>query len=106
MAGLDVDAKSVRVWRYQQTTVKVALELIGAAGLDNPAKLKPGHIMRRTAGGEQVRSLSELHPNVKPGDLIRMQDTPLDELKRDQQPYYRIHAAWNLGQQDLASSPR
>lgn len=47
MQGLDIDDKAERVYRYHKNTIHSFLELLGAAGFDDPHQLKPHHIYRR-----------------------------------------------------------
>ncbi|MCA9001803.1 MAG: FMN-binding glutamate synthase family protein, partial [Planctomycetes bacterium] len=44
MQGLDVDDKAPRVQAYHRETINSLLELVGAAGLDDPAQITPHHI--------------------------------------------------------------
>ncbi|NNL84341.1 MAG: FMN-binding glutamate synthase family protein, partial [Myxococcales bacterium] len=66
--GLDVKHKQERVRRYQQRTVRAALELIAAAGLGHPSELTPRHILRRLAAGG-IASYEELRESIEPGCL-------------------------------------
>jgi glutamate synthase domain-containing protein 2 len=47
MKGLDVEDKAERVYRFHKNTVHAFLELLGAAGFDDPQQLKPHHVWRR-----------------------------------------------------------
>lgn len=60
VVGLDVEDKSDRVHRYHHHTVHAFLELLGAAGFDNPDQLEPRHIRRRV----------DLHTNKHYGELF------------------------------------
>ncbi|KAJ3205568.1 hypothetical protein HDU82_005120 [Entophlyctis luteolus] len=67
--GLDILDKSKRVYRFHNSTLHMAMELIGAMGLDSPAKLEPRHIMKRVSVSH-VASFEELYPSVEPGSLL------------------------------------
>ncbi len=68
-SALDVDSKARRVASYQRATVHAFLELIGAAGLDNPAQLAPHHLWRRV-GLTEVRHFGELYEYLPEGALL------------------------------------
>ncbi len=68
-AGLVVPVKSARVARYHAETIEAALELIGAAGLESPADLRPWHIMRRITALE-TRHYGEIVRFLEPGELL------------------------------------
>lgn len=67
--GLFVPDKGLRVAAFQRETVEGLMELLGAAALESPRDLTPGHILRRIAPGK-VGSLADLHDNIEPGSLI------------------------------------
>lgn len=67
--ALVVADKSVRVANFHASTLKALGELLGAAGLQHPADLRPHHIARRIANGE-VRVLSALFPDLAKGALL------------------------------------
>ncbi|KAJ3127851.1 hypothetical protein HK100_009524 [Physocladia obscura] len=69
MQGLDVIEKSKRVYRFHNSTLHVAMELVGAMGLDDPHKLEPRHVMKRISTRE-VASYEELYPSVSIGSLV------------------------------------
>ncbi|KAJ3298210.1 hypothetical protein HDU79_000098 [Rhizoclosmatium sp. JEL0117] len=66
MQGLDVIEKSKRVYRFHNTSLHVAMELVGAMGLDDPHKLEPRHIMKRVSNTE-VKTFEEMYPSVPMG---------------------------------------
>jgi glutamate synthase domain-containing protein 2 len=78
--GLKVPEKTERVWRYHTATVKGALELLGAIGLDSLDDLRPHHIFRRV-DDLRVRNLQELYDYMKPGALL--EDTPPEACKEE-----------------------
>lgn len=67
--ALVVSDKSVRVANFHASTLKALGELLGAAGLQHPADLRPHHIARRIASGE-VRVLAALFPDLTKGALL------------------------------------
>ncbi|RMG18575.1 MAG: FMN-binding glutamate synthase family protein [Planctomycetota bacterium] len=73
--GLDVESKAWRVRNFQSKTVESALELIGAAGLDDPARLRPYHVVRRVSRTE-VRHLGEIFPLVESGAFLEGKAPP------------------------------
>ncbi|GAA4885490.1 FMN-binding glutamate synthase family protein [Kitasatospora terrestris] len=71
--ALDVDDKSQRVRRYQEATVKSALQIMAAMGVDHPSQLHP-HMLQRRLDPQTIRSYADLHPWLAPGQLL--QDAP------------------------------
>ncbi|NLU68127.1 FMN-binding glutamate synthase family protein [Streptomyces sp. HNM0574] len=67
--ALDVADKYVRVRRFQEATVRSALEIMGALGVDEPAQLRPRMLYRRTAP-HAVASYAELYDWLAPGVLL------------------------------------
>lgn len=82
MKGLNVDNKKMRVANYHKNTVKSFLELMGAAGLDHPSKLKRSHVNRRVFMNE-VRTLEEVFPYIPEGSLLdnNIPEKYLEDLK-------------------------
>ncbi len=72
--GLIVSDKAIRVANYHDKTVDALLELVGAAGLDSPADLRPYHVFRRTSPS-QVEHLGNIFPTIEPECLLG-QDCP------------------------------
>ncbi len=58
--GLDVVDKSERVRRYQEATVRSALQIIASMGLDTPSQLRPRMLLRRGTTGE-LSSYADLY---------------------------------------------
>lgn len=73
--GLDVTDKSERVFRYHRETVRSALELLGAMGLERLSELRPHHIFRRI-DDLRVRHFGELYDYLEPGQLIDNKGLP------------------------------
>lgn len=67
--GLDVNDKKVRVANYHHETVKAAVELMAAAGIDHPDKLHRSHIYRRTSA-HQIQTYAEMYPYLLKGSLL------------------------------------
>ncbi len=67
--GLVVSDKAERVRNYQRNTVRAFVELIAAAGLDHPSKLRPWHVMRRTSSTE-FKHYSEIFDYLEKGELL------------------------------------
>ena len=67
--GLDVTDKRVRVFRYQRATVRAALEILGAAGLQHFEELLPEHVFRRVSP-TRIATYAEVFDYLRPGDLL------------------------------------
>jgi len=67
--GLVVDDKKVRVANYHKNTVESFVELLGAAGIDNPRKLNRHQINRRVFMNE-VRTFEEIYPSIPVGSML------------------------------------
>lgn len=67
--GLDVDDKGQRIANYQDETVRSFLEMLAAAGLDNPNEIERRHINRRV-GIHTIQKYSEIYPEPMVGELL------------------------------------
>ncbi len=67
--AIDVNVKSERVKNFHHNTLKNFYELVGSMGLDDPAKLKPHMIKRRSADGLLIPIGSFISP-LKPNALL------------------------------------
>ena len=67
--GLVIDDKKVRVANYHKHTVESFVELLAAAGIDNPRKINRHQIYRRVFMNE-VKTLEEIYPSVAPGAML------------------------------------
>ena len=67
--GLNVDDKKVRVFNYQKETVKAAIELMAAAGIDHPNRLHRSYIYKRI-NASQIKTFSEMYPYLLKGSLL------------------------------------
>jgi glutamate synthase domain-containing protein 2 len=69
VAGLHVGDKAARVHRFQRNTVHAFMELLGAAGLEHPADLRPEYVFRRY-GDSQVDHYGDLFEWLPAGALL------------------------------------
>ena len=67
--GLNVDDKKVRVYNYQKETIKAAIEMMAAAGIDHPSKLHRSHIYKRI-NSSQINTYFEMFPYLLKGCLL------------------------------------
>ncbi|MEV4613162.1 FMN-binding glutamate synthase family protein [Kitasatospora sp. NPDC049258] len=67
--ALDVGDKALRVQRYQEATVRSALQIMAAMGVRDPAELGP-HLLLRRVDEHTVRSHAELFPALAAGELL------------------------------------
>ena len=68
--GLVVSDKAQRVFNYHEDTVKTFVELLGAAGIDNPSQITRSHIYRRVFMNE-VRTFEDIFPSCDSGSLLQ-----------------------------------
>ena len=68
--ALVVPVKMDRVYNFHQSTLKALKELVQAAGLQHPSDITAHHIVRRVNEND-VRLLSNLLPQVRPGALLQ-----------------------------------
>lgn len=73
--GLDVDDKAERAARYHQSTVHSFVELVAAAGVDNPEDITRAHINRRVSMNN-VMKYDELYPLIEVGAFLNEKTTP------------------------------
>ncbi|MFJ1869218.1 FMN-binding glutamate synthase family protein [Streptomyces sp. NPDC088097] len=67
--ALDVGDKAQRVRRYQEATVKSALQIMAAMGVDDPSGLRPHQLVQRV-DAHTVRSYADLYAWLTPGQLL------------------------------------
>jgi glutamate synthase domain-containing protein 2 len=67
--ALDVEDKSHRVQRFQQSTVRTAVQIMSSMGVHSPDELRP-HMLCRRMDPVTVRSYQELYEWVEPGELL------------------------------------
>ncbi|WP_299392309.1 FMN-binding glutamate synthase family protein [uncultured Gelidibacter sp.] len=73
--GLVVDDKAPRAKRYHEATIHSFLELVAAAGLNDPSELTRGHISKRI-GLLDVKTFDEIYPPMEPGSLLDINTIP------------------------------
>ena len=83
VAGLVVNDKKHRVANYHEDTVKTFVELLGAAGISEPAQLTRSHIYRRVFMNE-VRTFEDIFPGLEPGCLTHNEPPAkyVDDIRR------------------------
>lgn len=67
--GLDPDDKKVRVANFHKETIKAAVELMAAAGINHPDHLHRSHIYRRVSAN-QIQTYAQLYPYMLKGALL------------------------------------
>ena len=67
--ALVVPDKAERVYNFHRSTLRALADMLAAAGLEHPNELRPHHLVRR-ASMTQVKSFSEMHVFLKPGELL------------------------------------
>ncbi|MBX2901844.1 MAG: FMN-binding glutamate synthase family protein [Cyclobacteriaceae bacterium] len=77
MKGLVVEDKTLRVANYHKNTVESFVELMGAAGLDNPDQINRSHVYRRVFMN-LVKTYEEIYPTIPEGCLLPGGDIPFD----------------------------
>ncbi len=80
--ALVVPDKALRVTNFHHNTLHALSELVAAAGLDQPADLRPHHFLRR-ASSDRVISFAEQYEMLQPGQLLS-----------DPTSSPRFHEAW------------
>ncbi|TXE07719.1 FMN-binding glutamate synthase family protein [Gelidibacter salicanalis] len=73
--GLVVEDKAPRAKRYHEATIHSFLELVAAAGLNDPSELTRGHISKRI-GLLDVKTFDEIYPSMEPGSLLDINTIP------------------------------
>ncbi|WUS68413.1 FMN-binding glutamate synthase family protein [Kitasatospora sp. NBC_01246] len=71
--ALDVGDKSQRVMRFQEATVKSALQIMASMGVTDPAELGP-HMLQLRVDTHTMSSYADIHSWLTPGELL--QDPP------------------------------
>ncbi len=69
MYALSIDDKAPKVANFHKETLHSFLEVLGAAGLEYPEYLTPGHIHRRVAGTAE-NTYDELYPYLAENAII------------------------------------
>ncbi|MDX9789211.1 MAG: FMN-binding glutamate synthase family protein [Candidatus Kapabacteria bacterium] len=73
--GLVPEEKSIRVKRFQQETVKSAMELMASAGLRHPDEVDRTVISARVSG-TKIQTYYEMYPDIEQGCLLNEQTVP------------------------------
>lgn len=84
--ALVVDDKAERARNFHHNTLQALSELVAAAGLPHPNKLRPHHFQRRITS-DKVVSFADQYEQLAPGILLTSPDSSA-----------RYGAAWNLAQ--------
>lgn len=74
-AGLNVEQKALQVAEFHAESIKALSKIVGAAGLQSSADLKPEHLMIRQ-DTDTVLSASEMYPYLLPGALLSHDEVP------------------------------
>lgn len=77
--GLVPEEKSVRVARFQQETVKSAMELIASAGLHHPDDVTRDVVSTRVERNK-VETFGQTFPELQPGSLLQEATVPQEYL--------------------------
>jgi len=77
MKGLDVNDKAQRVANFHHATVHSFLELLHAAGLEDPKDISRKHINRRISM-HKIAKYSEIYPGLIKGCLLQKKTRPLE----------------------------
>ena len=67
--ALDVADKSLRVARYQESTVRQAMQIMSSLGAATPDELTP-HMLRKKLGPTLQQTYAEFHEWLAPGVLL------------------------------------
>ena len=81
MKGLDVPSKADRVASFHQKTIYTFVEMMAAAGIDHPSKIKRRHVFKRTTVGI-VKRYDQLFPNMPVGCCLNTDEIP-DVFKKE-----------------------
>ncbi len=97
--AIDVEDKSERVKNFHHNTLHSFFELVGSMGIDDPAKLVPQMIKKRSPYGTQM-SLGSLVAQLKPNDLLTTDDER-GELDESWQYWWQASSAEQFYVDDL-----
>ena len=78
--GLDVNNKAERAASFHKETIHSFVELIAAAGVNNPNEITKAHINRRVSMNN-VMKYDELYPAIEAGSFFNENTTPEDYKK-------------------------
>lgn len=77
MKGLVVEDKKHRVANYHKETIKSFIELMAAAGIDDPDQINRRHMHRRISSVNS-RCYDKLYPYITEGSLLQKESIPRD----------------------------
>jgi glutamate synthase domain-containing protein 2 len=97
--AIDVEDKSERVKNFHHNTLHSFFELVGSMGIDDPAKLVPQMIKKRSPYGTQM-SLGSLVAQLKPNDLLAT-NNERGELDESWQYWWQASSAEQFYVDDL-----
>jgi hypothetical protein len=63
------------VANFHRNTLRAVAVVLGAAGLEHPADIKPWHLHVRGQNGQILRG-SDFHPALSPGALLKEECEP------------------------------
>jgi glutamate synthase domain-containing protein 2 len=86
--ALVVADKAQRVRHFHRNTLKALAQILAAAGLNQPAQLRPQHLVRRVSQ-TRVQLYSQVHTFLQPGELLA-----------GTTPHQFYAEAWRLAQAD------
>ncbi|OGT31754.1 MAG: glutamate synthase [Gammaproteobacteria bacterium RIFCSPHIGHO2_12_FULL_35_23] len=75
MYALKINEKAPRVHNFHEATIHSFMEVLGAAGIDHPAKLGPQYIFRRISENQALH-YDEIYKFLTPGQLLSGIDLP------------------------------
>ncbi len=78
--AVNVKEKAPRVHHFHDATIESFLEVLGAAGMEDPEQLGPQTIFRRISEAE-AKHYDEIYRFLSPGQLLEQQDLPESYVK-------------------------
>lgn len=108
--AIDVELKSERVKNFQHHTLESFFELVGSMGLDNPNKLTPAMLKRRTSNGLFITCGSLIKP-LKAGQLLESGNETLSLwsqwwLQANEEQFYVEDDVFVLPVEMMGSEPK
>jgi glutamate synthase domain-containing protein 2 len=81
MKGLVVPDKAERVYNYHKKTLYSLVDMLAAAGIEQPSDLRRQHVFKRTTIGN-IKRYDQLYPNIPVGCCINTDQIP-EEFKKE-----------------------